>query len=54
MNGIGERSPVLLLDGLDEVPADDDIIGRIKECVADLPIAFEKSSILLTCRVLSY
>ncbi len=49
-----EGEAILLLDGLDEVPADDAQRARIQACIADLPIAFEKSSILLTCRVLSY
>ncbi|MCP4694128.1 MAG: hypothetical protein GY859_39195, partial [Desulfobacterales bacterium] len=53
-SGLRAGEAILLLDGLDEVPADDALRVRIKECIADLPIAFEKSPILLTCRVLSY
>ncbi len=52
--GLREGEAILLLDGLDEVPADSALRARIKACIADLPIAFAKSPILLTCRVLSY
>ncbi len=45
---------ILLLDGLDEAPVDEDLRGRIMECIVDLPIAFKCSLMLLTCRLLSY
>jgi formylglycine-generating enzyme required for sulfatase activity len=45
---------ILLLDGLDEIPLQDDTLSRIKEMIADLPNAYEKTPILVTCRVLSY
>ncbi len=45
---------ILLLDGLDEVAVDGALRDRIMGCVADLPIAFKKASMLLTCRILSY
>lgn len=47
-------SALLLLDGLDEVPLVDDILSRLKEMIEDLPNAYRNTTILVTCRVLSY
>lgn len=45
---------LLLLDGLDEVPLADGAINRMKTMIGDLPRAYPKATILVTCRVLSY
>ncbi|MEM7128801.1 MAG: SUMF1/EgtB/PvdO family nonheme iron enzyme [Chloroflexota bacterium] len=45
---------LLLLDGLDEVPLVDGAINRIKRMIGDLLRAYKHTSIIVTCRVLSY
>jgi len=45
---------VLLLDGLDEVPTKSRLQKKIRHMIEDLPLAFSKAPILVTCRVLSY
>jgi len=51
---LGDGTALLLLDGLDEVPLVDDVLERIKAMIADLPNAYRNTTILVTCRVLSY
>ena len=45
---------ILLLDGLDEVPLQDDTLSRIREMIQDLPHAYPDAWMVVTCRVLSY
>ncbi len=45
---------LLLLDGVDEIPDDDQLRRQIKEMISDLSDAFPDTPILVTCRVLSY
>ncbi|MCP4694617.1 MAG: hypothetical protein GY859_41700, partial [Desulfobacterales bacterium] len=54
LEALRKGEAILLLDGLDEVPVDDALRGKIMACIADLPIAFKDAPMLLTCRVLSY
>ncbi|MFQ5854811.1 MAG: SUMF1/EgtB/PvdO family nonheme iron enzyme, partial [Anaerolineae bacterium] len=49
-----DGTALLLLDGLDEVPAREDVLYRVKEMIADLPAAYPDAPIAVTCRVLSY
>lgn len=49
-----DGSAILLLDGLDEVPLLDDTLERIVEMIADLPYAYPRTRLVVTCRVLSY
>lgn len=45
---------LLLLDGLDEIPADSGVLEDIKELIAYLPTAYADTPIVITCRVRSY
>ena len=54
LDSLYDGNALLLLDGLDEVPLVDDVLGRIKAMIEDLPRAYPQSTILVTCRVLSY
>ena len=49
-----DGAALLLLDGLDEVPVQDDVLYRIKEMIEDLPATLDQTPTLVTCRVLSY
>ncbi|MBK9092688.1 MAG: NACHT domain-containing protein [Anaerolineae bacterium] len=49
-----DGAAILLLDGLDEVPVQAAVLGRIKEMINDLPIAYPSLRVVVTCRVLSY
>jgi len=45
---------LLLLDGFDEVPVNEDLRKPLYDCMADLPAAFPDTPIMVTCRILSY
>ena len=51
---LSDGAAILLLDGLDEVPVQAQVLGRIKEMINDLPTAFHGLRVVVTCRVLSY
>ncbi len=51
---LSKGTALLLLDGLDEVPLQEDVLSRIKEMIGDLPAAYPHCRIFVTCRVLSY
>ena len=51
---MSKGTALLLLDGLDEVPLQEDVLSRIKEMIGDLPGAYPRCRIFVTCRVLSY
>ena len=49
-----DGAAILLLDGLDEVPVQAAVLGRIKEMINDLSTAYPSLRVVVTCRVLSY
>ncbi|WP_423225514.1 SUMF1/EgtB/PvdO family nonheme iron enzyme [Candidatus Amarolinea aalborgensis] len=51
---LSDGAAILLLDGLDEVPVQSKVLGRIKEMINDLPTAYPSLRVVVTCRVLSY
>ncbi len=53
-NHLQDGAAILLLDGLDEVPVQPKVLGRIKEMINDLPTAYPSLRVVVTCRVLSY
>jgi formylglycine-generating enzyme required for sulfatase activity/energy-coupling factor transporter ATP-binding protein EcfA2 len=53
-DGLPDGTAILLLDGLDEVPVQPEVLGRIKEMINDLPTAYPAARVVVTCRVLSY
>jgi len=51
---LSDGTAILLLDGLDEVPFIEDELAQIREMLEDLPLAYPKTHMVVTCRVLSY
>lgn len=49
-----ESEAILLIDGLDEVPAVEQLRGQIWRIIEDFAIAFPRCRILVTCRTYAY